>query len=79
MARIKCKVLQTFVEYVAEEGMIVGNMGETAEVPEHKVDDFVERGLIAPRKGKSASADDGDGKSGGSGKSPSSGEGAAPV
>lgn len=79
MARIKCKVLQPFVEYVHGEGVIVGNMDEPADVPEEKVADFVERGLIAKGKAKPQLDHDGDGKPGGVAKPADNGEGAAPA
>ena len=65
MARIKCKVVTPFVEYVPGEGVIVGNLDEPAEVPESSIDDFVSRDLIKKPGRKPQLDHDKDGEPGG--------------
>lgn len=68
MKTIQCKVKTFFIESVAGHGIVVGNNGGNADVPETHVADFVGRGLVHAPKGFDASPldHDNDGKAGGS-------------
>lgn len=68
MKTIQCKVKVFFIESVAGHGIVVGNNGGNADVPEAHVADFVGRGLVHAPKGFGASPldHDHDGKAGGS-------------
>lgn len=68
MATVKRKVASFFIRHVPDFGIIVGNEGESVEVPEELAQELEDEGLIkkgAAKKGADPLDHDGDGRKGG--------------